>query len=119
MFGGVEDGKGHAHEGEDNQTATEVHPTQDSFCHPYSDFHFLLDLSETDDWVMRGLRELTKSFACSFSVDSSCFSRTCSSLKVVLRGLSNRRPGVPGTLIALFNGEPGVSGTSTCRDGSF
>lgn len=42
-----------------------------------------------------------RSFACSFSVSSSCFSRICSSLNVGLSGLSIL-PGVPGTLRADF-----------------
>lgn len=61
----------------------------------------------------------TRSFACSFSVIASCFSKTCSSRNVGLSGLSIFRPGVPGTLMALFSGEAGVMGTSTCWDGSF
>lgn len=61
----------------------------------------------------------TRSFACSFSVISSCFSRICSSRNVGLSGLSIFRPGVPGTLMALFSGEAGVIGISTCCEGSF
>lgn len=57
-------------------------------------------------------RILTRSLAFSFSAFSSCFSRICSSLNVGLRGF-NMRPGVPGGFRALFNGEAGVSGTST------
>lgn len=53
-----------------------------------------------------------KSLTCSFSVISSCFSRTCSSRNVGLNGFIIL-PGVPGTLNALFNGEDGVSGIST------
>ena len=55
---------------------------------------------------------LTMSFAFCFSVCSSRFSRTSSSLKVGLSGLTSR-PGVPGGLRALLRGEFGVMGTST------
>lgn len=54
----------------------------------------------------------TRSLACSTSVLASLFSSTCSSLKVGLSGL-RPRPGVPGTLNALFNGELGLSGMVT------
>ena len=53
---------------------------------------------------------LTKSLACSFSVDSSRFSRISSSRNVGLRGLLNLA-GVPGTLKALLRGDLGVIGT--------
>lgn len=56
----------------------------------------------------------TKSFTCSFSVDNSRFSKTCSSLKVGLRGFSILRAGVPGTFMALLSGDLGVMGT--CAD---
>lgn len=53
-------------------------------------------------------RALTrKSFAFSFSVAFSCFSKIYSSRKVGLRGF-NVLPGVPGVFNALFSGEAGV-----------
>ncbi len=53
-----------------------------------------------------------RSFAFCLSVLSSCFSSTCSSLKVGLKGFM-KRPGVPGGFKALFKGDAGVRGTST------
>lgn len=52
----------------------------------------------------------TMSLACSISVPASLFSKTCSSLNVGLSGF-RPRPGVPGTRIALFNGDLGLIGT--------
>ena len=57
-------------------------------------------------------RPLTRSAAFRFSVFSSCFSKSCSSLKVGLNGFANLA-GVPGGFKALRNGEFGVRGTST------
>lgn len=64
-----------------------------------------------------------RSFACSFSVSSSCFSRICSSLNVGLSGFSNL-PGVPGGLRADFNGGAKDSSmfgfrVACCSTGSF
>ena len=53
-----------------------------------------------------------RSFAFCLSVLSSCFSSTCSSLNVGLKGLM-KRPGVPGGFKALLRGDAGVRGTST------
>ncbi len=66
--------------------------------------------------AMRTRVLILRSLAFSFSVDSSCFSRICSSLNVGLMGFN--RPGVPGTFKALLRGEPGVGGISTPRDES-
>ena len=57
---------------------------------------------------------LTKSLACSLSVNFSRSSRTCSSRKVGLfKALANCLPGVPGTLMALLSGDLGVMGMAT------
>ena len=53
----------------------------------------------------------TRSFCCSFSVNASRFSSSCSSLNVGLRIMvSAVRGGAPGDFIALFNGVFGVGG---------
>lgn len=52
-----------------------------------------------------------RSFACSFSVITSLFSRICSSLNVGLRIMvSAVRGGAPGDLRALLSGDIGVGG---------
>ena len=60
------------------------------------------------------VHQLTKSRTCSLSVDSSAFSRTCSSWKVGLLIILRSFGGAPGDLSALFNGlrigDPGVGG---------
>lgn len=73
---------------------------------------FCLLLAFYSELQMRG--ELTISLACSFSREASCFSRSCSSLKVGLKimlGLPGVRGGAPGDFKALFRGAPlGVGG---------
>ena len=72
-------------------------------------FYFLLALSHS-----QVVCELTISLACSFSRETSCFSRSRSSLKVGLKimlGLPGVRGGAPGDFKALFRGAPrGVGG---------
>ena len=63
--------------------------------------------------AMRTRVLIFRSRFCSFSVLASRFSRISSSRKVGLSGFSLRRPGVPGTFMALLSGDRGVMGTWT------
>lgn len=59
------------------------------------------------------VKTLTRSRFWSFSVDFSFFSSISSSRNVGLRGFMSPLPGVPGTFMALFNGDLGVMGMDT------
>jgi hypothetical protein len=109
---GVEDGKRGSEHGQDNQAAAEVDAPQCHLCEPYTRLDFLWEGLALSSWAscLKG-KAYTRSLACSFSVDSSLFSSSCSSLKVGLRGL-RPRPGVPGAFMALLSGDLGLMGTA-------
>ena len=108
----MEDGESCCEHGKDDETAGEVDTTKEDFRDPYSDLNFLVVVScaRVDLEPYR----LTISFACSFSRETSCFSRSRSSLNVGLKimlGLPGVLGGAPGDFSALFRGAPlGVGG---------
>lgn len=108
----MENGESCCEHGKDDETAGKVDATKEDLRDPYSDLDFLLVVSYTQTELI--LDKLTISFACSFSREASCFSRSRSSLKVGLKimlGLPGVRGGAPGDFNALFRGPPlGVGG---------
>lgn len=108
----MENGESCCQHGKNDETAGEVDATKEDLRNPYSDLDFLLIVSYNQ--VVLVQCDLTMSFACSFSREDSCFSRSRSSLKVGLKiilGLPGVRGGAPGDFNALFSGPPlGVGG---------
>lgn len=111
-LGGVEDRKRHGDHSEDYETAAEVYASENKLSYSDSGFGLLCSVGLLNH-ERGGEDDLTKSFACSFSVNFSYFSKVCSSRDIGLRRSSIVLPDIPTTFIAIFDGGPGVVGTST------